>query len=388
MTPRPRGDIDDDMGTDPRPMKDGLDRRAIELIARNLERVWPDFDSAGFVRDASARLSQLELKQRVSHVIDVLSMHLPDDFPEALDILLKAAEQWDSGDADDPLRGFAAWPVIDYVAQHGLDHFDESLDALRRLTPLFSAEFAIRTFLEHDPGRTLSRLKEWANDPDERVRRLVSEGTRPRLPWGKRLPEFQRDPRPVLELLEQLRDDASETVRRSVANNLHAIAKDHPDLVIMVLRMWMRTAPGSRKWIVQHATRTLVKAGHDKVWSLLGVDANANVRLTRLDVSPRAIELGETLTIRLGLRSRSDRPQKLVVDYAIFHVKANGTTRPKVFKLKKLTLAPGQSIDLEKRHSVHRITTRRYYSGRHTVDIRVNGISLGKKSFELSVPAR
>jgi 3-methyladenine DNA glycosylase AlkC len=384
--PKPNGDVDG--GPTQRAMKDGLDREAIELIARNLERAWDEFDSAGFVRDASARLSQLELKQRVNHVIDVLATHLPDDFPEALDILLRAAEKWDPGDPDDPLRGFAAWPVIDYIATHGLEHFDESLEALRRLTPLFSAEFAIRRFLEHDPARTLARLQEWVNDPDEQVRRLVSEGTRPRLPWGKRLPAFQRDPTPVLDLLEQLRDDASDTVRRSVANNLNDIAKDHPDLVIKVLRMWMRAAPRSRKWIVQHATRTLVKAGHDKVWSLLGIDAKANVRLTRLEVSPRSIELGESVLIRLRLRSRSDRAQKLVVDYAIFHVKADGSTRPKVFKLRKLTLGPGESIDLEKRHPIRRITTRRYYSGRHTVDVRVNGTSLGKKSFELSVPER
>jgi 3-methyladenine DNA glycosylase AlkC len=376
------------MGTDPRKMKDGLDRGAIELIARNLQRAWSEFDSKGFVVDASATLSQLELKQRVSHVIDTLAKYLPDDFPEALEILLRAAEGWDAGDADDPLKGFAAWPIIDYVAAHGLEHFDESLDALRKLTPLFSAEFAIRAFLEHDPNRTLARLKEWVTDPDEHVRRLVSEGTRPRLPWGRRLSAFQRDPTPIIELLEHLRDDASESVRRSVANNLNDIAKDNPDLVIKVLRAWLRAAPRGRRWIVEHATRTLVKAGHNKVWSLLGVDAKANVRLTRLDVTPAVVELGQSVSIRLRLRSRSTDPERLVVDYAIHHVKADGTTRPKVFKLRKLVLGAGESVELEKHHAVRRITTRRYYSGRHVVDIRVNGNSLGKKGFELVVPPR
>ncbi len=376
------------MGTDPPPLKESLDRQAVELIAHNLERAWDDFDSAGFVRDASAKLAQLELKQRVHHVIDALAKHLPDEFPVALDILLRAAEKWEVEDPDDPRHGFAAWPIIDYVAAHGLEHFDESLEALRKLTPLFSAEFALRTFLERDPGRTLARLREWAEDPDEHVRRLVSEGTRPRLPWGKRLPEFQRDPTPILELLERLRDDASETVRRSVANNLNDISKDHPDLVIRVLRAWLRSAPRSRAWLVRHATRTLVKAGHDKVWSLLGIDAAASVRLTHLEVTPRNVKLGGDLTIRIRLRSRSEVAQKLVVDYAVFHVKANGKTRPKVFKWRKLTLGAGEVIELEKRHAFRWLSTRRYYGGRHTIEIRVNGNSLGKKSFELSVPER
>ena len=369
-------------------MKEGLDRRAVELIARNLRRAWSEFDSAGFIRDASARLSHLELKQRVTHVIEALAKHLPDDFFDALDILLRAAQNWEGDDRDEPLRGLAGWPVVDYVAAYGLEHFDESLEALRKLTPLFSAEFAIRTFLEHDPHRTLARLRQWASDPDENVRRLVSEGTRPRLPWGKRLTAFQRDPTPVLELLEQLRDDASETVRRSVANNLNDIAKDHPELIIKVMRAWLRAAPRSRKWVIERATRTLAKAGHDKVWSLLGVDRRAHVRLTRLEVLPSRISLGESILIRIRLRSRSQQPVKLFVDYAILFVRADGSTHPKVFRLRRFTLGPGETVQLEKRHAVKRITTRRYYPGRHTVDVRVNGRTLGKKGFELVTAGR
>lgn len=376
------------MATEPRPMKSGLDRSAVEVIAQNLERAWADFDSAAFVSDATRRLDELELKERVSHVVAALARHLPQDFPEALAILLRAGETWEANAPDDPLSGFAAWPIIDFVGAHGLEHFDESLEALRRLTRLFSAEFAIRPFLEHDAPRTLERLRRWVHDPDEHVRRLVSEGTRPRLPWGRHLTAFQRDPSPVLELIEALRDDASQTVRRSVANNLNDIAKDHPELVIKLLGLWLQAAPRGRQWIIRHATRGLVKAGHRKVWSLLGVDAGANVRLTRLTVEPSEVRLGGSITIKLRLRSRSEVPQTLIVDYAVFHVKADGTARPKVFKLKQLTLAPGAAVELEKRHTFTRLTTRRYYSGRHTVDVRVNGTSLGKRSFELLVPSR
>ena len=366
-------------------LRERLDRDAVQRIARGLERAWEDFDAPAFVRDATDGLARLELKQRVAHVIEALARHLPSDYPTALAILLEAAEHWEAGEVGERVRGLAAWPLIDFVATYGLDHFDASLEALRRLTPLFSAEFALRAFLEHDPTRTLHRLAQWVDDPNEHVRRLVSEGTRPRLPWGRHLERFRRDPRPTLDLLEQLRDDPSQMVRRSVANHLNDIAKDHPDLVVRVLRRWLRSGP-SRRWLVQHATRGLVKAGHHKVWTLLGVESQAHIRLTHLRVEPREVRLGEEVRIQVRLRSRSTRPERLVVTYAVHFVKANGETRPKVFHLRKVELAAGATMELEKTHAFRRLSTRRYYAGTHAVDVRVNGSILGKKSFELHLP--
>jgi 3-methyladenine DNA glycosylase AlkC len=368
------------MGT---PFKEGLGRAAIERIARNVARVHRGFDGAQFVREAMRGLVALELKQRVTHVIGALRAHLPKDVTRAVAILVEAAESWEGGDPKDPLRGFAAWPVIDFVGAHGLEDFDRSLAALRKLTPLFSAEFAIRPFLDRDPARALARIRSWTNDPNEHVRRLVSEGTRTRLPWGMRLRRFVEDPSPVVTLLEELKDDPSEYVRRSVANNLNDLAKDHPELVLRITERWAKGASPERQKLVRHATRTLVKHGHGAALALHGANAAAEVRVGKLTVSPKRVRVGETLAISCSLTSAAEHEERLVVDYALHRVKADGARKPKVFKGAKLTLAPGEKRNFAKTHSFAKVTVRRYYPGRHELELLVNGSVRGRVSFEL-----
>ena len=366
-------------------MKDGLDADAVARIAKNLRRAWKEFPAQAFLRDATVGLDELELKQRIAHVIAALAQHLPKDFERALAVLLEAGGAWDAGDPDDPLSGFAAWPVIDYVGVHGLERPEESLEGLRQLTHLFSAEMAVRPFLRQQTELTLQTLAVWTDDENEHVRRLVSEGTRPRLPWAGRLTDFIRDPSPVLALLEQLKDDSSEYVRRSVANNLNDISKDHPQRVVEVCRDWQKSAGTERLWVIRHATRTLVKAGHPQVWRLLGYADPPEVAVRRLRIEETTIRLGAYLEFSFQLRSQSGEPQRLIVDYQVHHVKANGKTTPKVFKLKTLELLPGAAVDVGKRHPFRQVTTRRYYSGTHTLEILVNGQSAGKRRFELLV---
>jgi 3-methyladenine DNA glycosylase AlkC len=298
---------------------------------------------------------------------------------------VRAGAAWEIGERDDDPYGFAAWPVIDFVGKHGLSHPRESLDALRRLTPLFSAEFAIRPFLVHHEALTMTRLRKWTRDGDEHVRRLVSEGTRPRLPWGERLAKLQRDPTPVLRLLERLKDDRAEYVRRSVANNLNDISKDHPQVVVDVARSWSRGASDERRRIIRHATRTLVKSGHPGALAVLGFDPRARVSVADLSVTPKRLTLGGSLAIRFVLRSRARTAQPLVVDYAVHHVKKSGERKAKVFKLKVLELGAGDRVTIEKRHAIRQISTRQYHSGRHAVDILVNGRACARAEFDLRV---
>ena len=205
------------------------------------------------------------------------------------------------------------------------------------------------------------------------------------MPWGQQLPDLIADPSPTLELLEKLKDDPSELVRRSVANHLNDISKDHPDTVVAVCRRWQKNAGEERQWIIRHATRTLVKAGHPAVFALLGYTENPRLELESLALSGKEIRLGETLEFAAGLRSAAAETQRVVVDYAIHHVKANGQTRPKVFKFKTLEIAAGETVRLEKRHAIRPISTRRYYPGEHAVEILVNGQSLGTRPFTLSL---
>ncbi|GAB4446589.1 MAG: DNA alkylation repair protein [Chloroflexi bacterium OHK40] len=278
--------------------------------------------------------------------------------------------------------GWYLMPVAAFVEHYGLEHVDISLQAMHAITQRHTAEFAIRPFLLRYPEQTLATLRAWAHDPSFHVRRLVSEGTRPRLPWAARLPAFVADPTPVLELLETLKDDTSAYVRKSVANNLNDIARDHPERVLATLTRWQRGASDERRWVIRHALRTLVKQGHPEALRLLGADA-PEVELIALELTPTALRIGETLRIAVTLRSTAATPQHLIVDYVLHLPGARGRTRRNVFKLRSQTTAGGETLRLVKRHSFAIVSVRRLYPGRHRIAIQVNGVVLGEATVDL-----
>ena len=366
-------------------MKEGVGEAAVIRIGAALLEVIPSFPIDDFIGESNDGLEALELKERVMHLIHVLHRYLPVDFLEAASCLERIPAVWDHGDVDDALSGFAAWPLIDYVAVYGLESPEVSLELLRKLTPLFSAEFALQPFLIHHQDLTLKTLKVWSTDVDSHVRRLVSEGTRPRLPWGKRLTAFVDDPTSCLLLLEALKDDPSEYVRRSVANHLNDISKDHADLVIERCYQWQEGASTDRQWIIKHATRSLVKLGHPMVFGLLGYTTDPEIELLSFSIDSSTVQFGEALTWKAELKSKSSQAQKLVIDYVIHHQKANGMMSPKVFKYKSSNLDGTSTITLSKKHAIKPITTRTYYPGEHAVEILVNGRSLGRVTFVLNI---
>ena len=332
-------------------------------------------------------LARLELKPRVGHIAAQLATFLPRDYGKALAIVVRASERWDRGDDGDPLRGFAAWPLFHFIEHHGTGDFTCSMAALRSMTHLFSAEFAIRPFIARYPERAFAELRRWTTDDSEHVRRLASEGARPRLPWATRVPALIDDPGPVLALLDRLKDDSALYVRRSVANNLNDIAKDHSDRVLDLCEAWLDGASEERRWIVRHATRTLVKAGHPRVWALLGFTRRPQVAVSEIAVSPRRVRVGADVSFTFQLTSTARVGQRLVVDYAIHFVKASGVGRPKVFKLNVVKVAPRQVTTLSCRHSFRNISTRTYYPGLHSIEVLVNGNVEGRAEFAL-IPAR
>ena len=367
-------------------MKDGLGEVAVERIINGLLSAGASFSPASFRKDAHSSLHQLELKDRVRHLILVMARHLPESFPETAQILGRIRDHWGETDPSDKLCYFAAWPIINYVAEYGLNHPEISLDLLRYLTPLYTGEFAIRPFIETHREQTYQQLLVWCMDSNEHVRRLASEGCRPRLPWGKRLPSYITDPTEVITLLENLRDDPSDYVRRSVANNLNDISKDHPEVIIETCRSWLADAVPERKWIIKHATRTLVKAGHPEVFPLLGYTQDPKLKITPPTLHPTTIHLGTPLQISTQITSTSKKTQHIVIDYAIHFMKANGRTTPKVFKWKNLTLKPQQTLILTKKHPLKAINTRRYYPGNQQVEIIVNGKTTTSAEFQLITP--
>ncbi|MEH6570923.1 MAG: hypothetical protein V7709_17715 [Halioglobus sp.] len=366
-------------------MKNGLSKNAVKRIASIMGELYSDFDSSAFSTQAMAGLETLELKQRVSHLITVLHRFLPQDFTTTAQLLKQLPEIWDYGDPNDAMRGFAAWPLIDYSSVYGLEHPKLALETLKHLTGLFSAEFAIRPFLLAHPEYCQQQLKLWVDDESEHVRRLVSEGTRPRLPWGMQLKPYVNDPGPNLPLLDALKADPSSYVRRSVANHLNDIAKDHPDLVIELCQGWYPQASEDVLWVIKHATRTLVKAGHPAIFPLLGYSESIDLASPVLTIIQKKLRLGDSLEFQVELRSQATEVQKFVVDFAIHFMKSNGRTKPKVFKLKSVELGPGDTQVLEKSHAIKLITTRKYYSGTQILEIMVNGTAIVSQEFDLDI---
>ena len=368
-------------------MKNGLAQPAVGRISAALSKVLTQFDAQTFEQRCLKGLNELELKERVNHIISILHDYLPNDFPQAAAILINIADVWDFGNADDSLKSFAAWPIIDYFSVYGLEHPEESLLGLKQLTHLFSAEFAIRAFIVKYPEYCHQQFTLWVKDESEDVRRLVSEGTRPKLPWGLQLKQFVVDPTPNLTLLTSLKSDPSLYVRRSVANHLNDIAKNHPAVVINTCKQWLnektKTDAKEVDWVIKHATRTLVKNGYAEVFSLLGFTENPKVNIDQIILSNEVIKLGEAINFTFNITSASQKPQHFVIDYAIHFVKANGKQQAKVFKLKNVTLQPNETINLSKSFSFKPITTRKYYLGEHKIELLLNGQPVSAKSFDL-----
>ena len=374
----------------PEPFKNFFNPALIAQMGGHLHRVDPDFDTERFVDLACQGLDDLELKQRSAQIQAALGTCLPQDFPRACEHVLAAlhpevdAPIGEMAMDDEGIRGWAVMPMADWVAEHGLPHFDLGMQVLEAMTQRFSAEFAVRTFLLADPERALATMTTWAQDDNVHVRRLASEGCRPRLPWGVQLPVFIQNPAPVLELLELLKDDPEEYVRRSVANNLNDISKDHPDLLATLAERWLQDANRDRQRLVRHACRTSIKKGHQPTLRALGYGP-PSAELVRLTLSAETVQLGQALDIEVELRSTANKPQELLLDYLVHHRLANGRTSPKVFKWKALRLAPGATVTAKKRHSIKPITTRTYYPGIHHLEIQLNGEVLGRVDFELEV---
>lgn len=363
-------------------LKELFNEELISKLGRDIHDTWAEFDYETFTKEALAKLGPLSLTERAQTVMECMAERLPRDYSKAIRILLQSM----GPESDDPeVWGYDVFyymPHCNFVAKYGIDHFDESMHAMYEITKRFTAEFPIRSFIIKYPDKTFAMLKDWLKDENVHVRRLVSEGTRPRLPWASRLPEFQKDPAPVLELLEELNRDPELYVRRSVANNLNDIAKDHPDLVVGVLKRWQKLNNPGTDWIIKHASRSLLKDGNTDALLLLGYNPMVRVDVANFDVQSE-VQRGDQLSLSFQLTNMEDKAVDLMIDYRVHFLKANGKQSPKVFKLAKKRLKPGESIRIEKNHSFKIIGTRKYYPGDHAIELQINGKAKGRQAFLL-----
>ena len=318
------------------PFKLLLNAELVHLASRHLHRAWPAFDLRHFQGLACEGLDALEFKARAQHLCAALEATLPADFDHAAQIL-EAVLRPVGPDTElaalrsnaEGLAGWIIWPMGEYVARRGQGQWPRASRTLHALTQRLTAEFAIRPFLAAEPDAVLETLARWTHDPSPHVRRLVSEGSRPRLPWGLRLQALVRDPGPTLPLLRALQDDPSDYVRRSVANHLNDISKDHPQILVDWLAEHLPQAPAPRRALLRHASRGLIKQGHPATLVHWGLGRSFEGRLD-WSVAPGLVRIGDSLQLQLRLHSGSQGPQALEIDYVVHHRRANGQTSPKI----------------------------------------------------------
>jgi 3-methyladenine DNA glycosylase AlkC len=355
-------------------LKEIFNAERLKHIASEMTAVYPAFNAKAFLKMANDGLADLSIMQRMARVSESLHAVLPLDYDESLEVLRALAPRLNSG--------FVSISLPHYVAMYGGHDFERSMEALKYFTAFGSAEFAIRYFLRSDLERSLALMREWSRDENEHVRRLASEGSRPRLPWSFRLEQIQSDPTLAAAILDNLKADDSLYVRKSVANHLNDITKDHPEWVLDLIEGWSLENKHTA-WIAKHALRSLIKQGNQRALAIIGASGKAEVEIVGVKVEPAVIRLGEKITLSFAVKSTVAESQRLVIDYAIDYVKANGGTSAKVFKLKALTLVGKATERVSRGQQIKELTTRKHYVGKHAVHVLVNGERLASTSFEI-----
>lgn len=368
-------------------LKDQLfNPQKVAYLASLFVQAYPAFPVDEFCHKVTAEFPNLELKQRISHIAEVLYEILPDEYTQSLPILLAALPpELDPTKTDDDFGDFILAPLALFVALYGCTavSLQDSLNALRQMTKRFSAEDAIRYFINAFPDETMAFLEACATDDNYHVRRLASEGTRPKLPWAQKLLIDHKRPLPILN---QLYADPTRYVTRSVANHLNDISKIEPQLVIDTLKTWQDSGKQNEKemtFITKHALRTLVKKGNQAAFDLLGFGEIPNITITNFSTSTPEVRVGEAF--QFVLEFESHQPQNLLVDYLMTFASDSNKQGQKVFKLKQLELEAGKKVKIKKKHPMKLMTTRRLYAGQHTITLQINGQLLESLTFDLLV---
>jgi len=355
-------------------LKDNYDRAYVQRIAKRTKDNFKKFEEKKFIEfvlDKSWK--DLELKDRMKKISFSLHEFLPKDYEKSLNIILKTAPGF---------GGFEGMLFPDFVETYGFDkkYWDISLSALEELTKHSSSEFAVRPFIDEDSKLLFKHLKKWAKSDNHHVRRFASEGSRPRLPWAMALSELKKDPAQILPILEILKNDPELYVRRSVANNLNDISKDHPEVVIETSKKWLGKSKET-DWIVKHALRTLLKKGDPRALSLFGYENIKSLKINDLTLKKESIKIGSKLDFEFSFNLKSN--SLLRIEYAIFYVKKNGSLSKKVFKISENSYPKG-SLSFSKTQSFKEMSTRKHYKGEHFLSIIINGVEKKKIGFKVS----
>ncbi|HEV7333472.1 MAG TPA: DNA alkylation repair protein [Flavisolibacter sp.] len=363
----------------PEPLKNVYHPFFLKRFVTTIAKVVPGLSPEFFVDTVvEGDWKDYELKQRMRRLSTVLHSHLPGDYPAQVSCLLciidVLEQQGEKG-------GFAYMFLPDFLEQYGLEDVDTSLQAMERITQFASCEFAVRPFLLAHQEKVMAQMLPWSRHPHPYVRRFASEGCRPRLPWAMAIPALKKDPSPILPILENLKADDSLFVRKSVANNLNDIAKDHPDVVANLVKTWKGVHPET-DWIIRHGCRTLLKKAHPSTYALFELEGAADCRLTNLTLSHTHLKVGDRLGFSFALIT-GPVSRKLRLEYAVYYKKANGKQSRKIFQITEKIFQPAQTYVFKKEQRFQDFTTRKHYPGEHKLAIVVNGQEMAEKEFVL-----
>ncbi|MBT1707045.1 DNA alkylation repair protein [Fulvivirgaceae bacterium PWU5] len=356
------------------PLKEMFGKAYYQNLARAISSVHKPFPAAPFLKEVTTGLEPLSLNERMRHTSRVLQKYLPEKYTTAVGIMKEVVPLLNAG--------YTTLVFPDFVSQFGTKDLRTSLDALKYFTQFGSSEFAIRTFFKQDQEKTLRAMYTWSEDDNVHVRRLASEGSRPRLPWSFKLDAVINNPALTAPILENLKADDELYVRKSVANHLNDITKDSPDYVMNLIQSWDKTHTHTA-WIIKRGCRSLLKQGHEKSMAVFGLTADVRVKLSKLKLDSTTIQLNDNLQFAFEITSEKTKAQKLMIDYRIHYVKKTGVQLPKVFKLKEIELAPGETIHISKKQRFQDFTTRTLHAGTHVLEVMVNGKVVLSKKFEL-----
>ncbi len=356
------------------PLKEMFNLPFAQQLSIQIKKNYNLFDEKSFLKKIQEQISALELNQRMRLFSEELKTHLPDSYLKALTILKQTAPH--------TKQGYTSLIYPDFVALYGKHNFEDSLQALKYFTVFGSSEFAIREFLKLDFKRTMKFMHQCSKDQNEHVRRLSSEGSRPRLPWSFKLDEVIKKPEHTFPLLSRLKSDSSLYVRKSVANHLNDISKDHPDKLMDYLATWNLDHPHT-SWIVKRACRTLIKKGNANSLSLFQFEQKPELQIQNLKLLNKKIKIGDDLNFSFEILSHKNKAQKLAIDYKIHYIKPSGSLLPKVFKLKEMGLNPNEKALVQKKQSFKHFSTRKQHPGKHLLEIQINGKIFASAEFVL-----
>ena len=361
------------------PLKNILNTNSLREGALVIQSVYESFLVDEFVKSTiDETWNSLELKERVRQITTNLRKYLPEDYKECLAVFDKVV----AGYAGGLFVLGMSFPDFVEVYGQGDEDWDVSVDALGRYTILWSSEFAVRPFILNQEDRMMAQMLSWSKDENEHIRRLASEGCRPALPWAMALPKFKKDPTPVLPILEQLKADPSQYVRKSVANNLNDISKTRLDVVIKVAKDWYGENEHT-DWILKHGCRTVLKKGDGDILALFGFDNTKGIKVCDLALESRSISIGDDIHFSFNI-STAER-MKVRLEYAIDYVKSTGKRSRKIFKLSEVSLKANEKKTYTRKHSFEDLSTRKHYPGFHAITLIVNGVEQGTLEFELKI---